>query len=442
MRYAQHSRRAVGTAIAALLTLSAAACAGGGSTGGSSAASSTASPLASVTGPVTITFDEAMSSGSQLSSLTALVKSFEQANPNITVTLQPSANYGVLYTKEKAQIAANTPPTIAQVYENWAAGYASSQVIVPISDLAGTSSPAQLSTFYTGIKNDLYLPDGKLWMWPFNKSIMVAAYNQDMLTAKNLSVPTTWADYATDMKAEAGKGVTGISINPGSSSAATGYETWLQVMAADNGTTVFAKDGSPQFTSPALVSALQYMVALKQAGALTVDTSSDYPGETALGAQKGASDITSAAGVYYEQQDAGTKFKLAVSGLPGQDNELSGTNLVVFSSATAQQKAAAWQFLQYLASAPAQATWATATGYLPVTSAALTSMQSYLAQNPWVSAAIPQLNTAITDPPFAWVEQCEGDISVAMQAALDNNTAPATALATAQSTCQNQKANS
>ena len=81
---------------------------------------------------------------------------------------------------------------------------------------------------------------------------------------------------------------------------------------------------------------------------MTVDTSSDYPGETALGAQKGGCDITSAAGVYYEQQDAGTNFKLAVTGLPGQDNELSGTNLVVFSAATAQQKAAAWQFMQYL----------------------------------------------------------------------------------------------
>ena len=77
-----------------------------------------------------------------------------------------------------------------------------------------------------------------------------------------------------------------------------------------------------------------------------------------------------------------------------------------------------------------------------MTSAALDSMQTYLSQDPWVTAAIPQLNTAITDPPFAWVEQCEGDISVAMQAALDNNTPPASALATAQSTCQSQKANS
>ena len=214
-----------------------------------------------MTGPVTITFDEAMSSGAQLSTLTSLVKSFEKANSDITVTLQASANYGVLYTKEKAQIAANTPPTIAQVYENWAAGYANSQVIVPISDLAGSSTPAQLATFYTGIQKDLYLPDGKLWMWPFNKSIQVAVYNQSMLTPKHLAVPTTWAQYATDLKTEAGGGVTGISINPGSSFVgAPPIRTWLEVMAADNGTPVFAADGSPQFTSPALVSALEYMV--------------------------------------------------------------------------------------------------------------------------------------------------------------------------------------
>jgi multiple sugar transport system substrate-binding protein len=443
MRSRKQTYRATGVAFAALLTLTAAACAGGGS-GGSTAASTTtsSSPLPSVTGPVTITFDEAMSSGAQLKTITALVKTFEAANPDITVTLQASADYGTLYTKEKAQIAAGTPPTIAQVYEDWAASYADSQVIVPISTLAGTASPTQLSTFYTGIQKDLRLPDGKLWMWPFNKSIQVAVFNQNMLTAKGLTAPTTWAAFATDLKAEAGHGVTGISINPGSSSGATGYETWLEVMAADNGTPAFSPAGVPQFTSTALVSALQYLVGLKTAGALTVDTSSDYPGETALGAEKGGADITTAAGVYYEQQDAGTKFTVDVTGLPGTDNQLSGTNIVAFAAATAQQKAAAWTFMQYLASAQAQATWASATGYLPVTSAALADMTGYLAQNSWVTAAIPQLNTAITDPPFAWVDQCEGDISVAMQAALDNGTAPASALATAQSSCLSQQANS
>ena len=436
-------RTASAAFVAALALAGTAACAGGGSTATASATS--ASPLPTVTGPVTITFDEAMSSGTQKSTLDKLVSQFEATNPNITVKLSASANYGVLLTKEKAEVAAGSAPTIAQVYESWAADYANSQVITPISDLAGTSSPTQLSSFYTGVRKDLYLPDGKLWEWPFNKSLQVLFYNQDLLTAKGLSTPTTWDQFATTLKAATGNGVTGISIDPGGVSGVTSGEEMLEEIAASNGATLYGTGGTPKFTSAGAVAALQYLVDLKSAKALVTGT--NYPGETALGNKTGLADISSSAGYYYENQAVGGKFKLTTTGLPagsaGSVDMMAGTNLVVFSAATAQQKAAAWTFMQYLTTAPAQAQWAAATGYLPVTAQALTdpAMSSYLAGNPWVSAVIPSLNTAITDPPYTWVTKCGTYLSAAIQAGL-SGTSAASAMGTAQTACTAAKANS
>jgi len=117
---------------------------------------------------------------------------------------------------------------------------------------------------------------------------------------------------------------------------------------------------------------------------------------------------------------------------------MAGANVVVYSSATEQQQAAAWTFLQYLASPTEQAIWAAGTGYLPVTAQALTdpAMSTFVAQNPYVTAAANSLSTAFVDPPYQWVTDCETNLETAMEAILDNGTAPSSALGTAQSSCQ------
>ncbi|HEY8724068.1 MAG TPA: extracellular solute-binding protein, partial [Gaiellaceae bacterium] len=144
---------------------------------------------------VTITFMEAMSSGAQKPALDLLTKRFEASHPGITVNLIAEPNYGVLQQKEQASIAAGAPPTIAQAYENWAAGYADAKAIIPISGYVNNKKvgvkPADQQQIWKGVWKDLYLPDGKIWMWPFNKSDYVVYYNADMLQKAGLPVPKT-----------------------------------------------------------------------------------------------------------------------------------------------------------------------------------------------------------------------------------------------------------
>jgi ABC-type glycerol-3-phosphate transport system substrate-binding protein len=255
-----------------------------------------------------------------------------------------------------------------------------------------------------------------------------------MLSANGLSAAADWNTFATDLEAASKNGVTGITIDP---SAKTSGEEWLEELAASYGTAAFAADGTPQFTSSAMVKALGYLQNLKTKGALATGT--NYPGETALGGQKGLADISSSAGYYYENEAIGGKFKLTTTAVP-QTDMMAGGNFFVFSSATAQQQAAAWEFLQFVSSPAEQAVWGAGTGYLPVTAQALTepAMSAYLTKNPWVSQIASGLNTAIVDPPQQWVDDCGTLLATALQAGL-SGTSATSALNTAQTACLQKK---
>jgi ABC-type glycerol-3-phosphate transport system substrate-binding protein len=183
---------------------------------------------------------------------------------------------------------------------------------------------------------------------------------------------------------------------------------------------------------------MQFLQAEKANGSLAVggSTTDLYPGEDALTGGSGAEDLTSSAGVNYEQAPNGDTLEFAA--LPG-DSMMQGANLVVYSSATTQQRAAAWELLQYLASPTAQAVWSQGVGYYPVTSQALADMSaSYLAKNPWIEQTIGNLDTAFFDPGFVWVTDCETYLENAVSAAL-SGTSATSALQTAQSACAAKK---
>ncbi|MFE9426814.1 extracellular solute-binding protein [Kitasatospora sp. NPDC006697] len=416
-------------------TVLAAACALGALGACSSGSSKSTAADAGSGGTTTISFMQIMISGTQKSTLVALTDAFQKANPNIKVDLQYQPDYGTLHAKETAGVAAHNPPTIGQVYESWAAEYAKSQVILPVSQYAGSDKPAGLGDFYQGVQKDLRLPDGKLWMWPFNKSVQVIFSNQNMLQAKGINPPTTWDEFATAAKAVSGNGVTAISVDPGTTASPGGGTILFQALCAANGTPDFAPDGTPQINSPAAVQAMSYLADLKKAGALAVGT--NFPGETALGAQKGAFDMSSAAGYYFENQAVGGKFTLATQVLPSGSsgkpaNVLSGTNIAMFASASKAQQAAAWKYMQFLASAESQAQWSSTTGYLPVTPKALDQMGDFLAKNPYMKTAAGALDYAFAQPALPWVAKAQGEEVVALQKVLEQGTDPAAALNAAQ----------
>lgn len=383
-------------------------------------------------GKTTVTFMEAMSSGTLRSSMETLTKRFEKRHPDIDVKLQVEPDYTTLRNKETAALSAGKPPTIGQAYSDWAATYAKSNVIVPLDQYATKSDVAAL---YPGVAGDLYLPGHKLYMWPFNKSVVIQYYNTTMLKKKHLAAPKTWDEFATTAKKLSGDGTVGIAIDPGNSAGPAGGEAWYEILAAANGTPVFAADGTPRFTSDAAVKAMKYLVGLKKAGALSLGK--NYPGQVALGAGKGAFDVSSVASYFYNKAAVKGRFPMGTAPLPtGADgtpaNQLAGTNIVMFGKASDAERTAAWTYLKFLTSAGSQAYWASHSGYLPVTPAALPKMTDFIKANPYQKFAAETLTTAKADPPYPWVTEAQGELAVAMTSALTGRQSPAAALADAQ----------
>ncbi|MGH9069516.1 MAG: ABC transporter substrate-binding protein [Acidimicrobiales bacterium] len=380
---------------------------------------------------------EAMSSGTQKPTLATLTSQFEKAHPNITVKLVTEPDYATLRQKEEAAVAAGSPPTLGQAYENWAASYASSQAIVPLTSFVSGSdgiTSAAKAQIWKGVWKDLHLPDGKVWMWPFNKSDYVVFYNSNMLQKAGVSVPTTWAQYAKVAKKLTTGNQWAESIDTGTLSAPqNGTYVYLSIVSSYGGQWV--SNGKPNLDSPAAVKALTYLQGLQKEGALKIGT--NYPGQTALGAGHGAFDISTVAAYPYDLKAVGKKFTMKVAAVPsgpaGQGNAMEGTNLVIFSKATPAEQAAAWSYMKWLSEPKQTAYWAEQTGYLPVTKAALPLMSSYISTHPIQKIAADALQHATGTPPYAWWTQAVGQVGQALQAVLVNGQSPSAALKSAQS---------
>ncbi len=417
--------------------LSAAGC-------GSQASSTTAS---APKGPVTITFMEAMSSGTLATTMEHMTKEFEASHKNIKVTLIAKPSYGDLRTATEAAVTAGSPPTIAQAYESWAATYAKSSAIVPLGsyiDGADGISTSLKSSIWPGIWKDLYLPDGKIWMWPFNKSDFVMYYNQTWLKKEHLAVPATWTQFAKEAKTVTSPSANtwAVSMDPGTSSdPGNGTYLYISLIRADGGHIM--KDGHPNFDSPQAQEALTYLEGLYKDGSLKLGTS--YPGQTALGAQRGLFDLSTIASYYYDQEADAGKFSLQVAALPtgshGAGNVLQGTNIVMFSKATTAQKNAAWTYMKWL-TAPAQtAYWAIHTGYLPVEKSAVPLMGSYYTTHPYQKIAADSLASATPLPAIPGFTEATGALSNAMEEVMVGHESVKTALKQAQQSAVSVLAN-
>ena len=83
--------------------------------------------------------------------------------------------------------------------------------------------------------------------------------------------------------------------------------------------------------------------------------------------------VGSNAGENFVKQGVGDKFEVAAAPYPTSASLQQGTDLYVFSSATAEQKTAAYMFLKFLTTKENQITWASQTGYMPVRQSAIDS---------------------------------------------------------------------
>lgn len=327
---------------------------------------------------VTITFWHAMGRAHG-PILETLVNKFMEENPDIKVELVYQGGYGALQQKLVAAVAAGTPPTIAQQYENWTVTWLDALVDLDLflpEELIADIHPAFIQYF-----------EGRLVTVPFNKSIIVLVYRPDLVSEP----PRTWEEFLAVVE--------GIGKDEEKQLYATGFrppnpemfltflaqaggsilsEDWTQV-TINNAAGLEAAEFAAKLAPYALVQS-GYINEAMRAGAdiaLWLDSSAGWPYNVSAAQERGV--------------------PIAVTTVPCHktcDSMIQGTNLAIFSlNQSLEQIKAAARLIEFLLRKDNIVYWAKESGYLPVTMSAIESEEwkAYIEESPIAKAATAQL---------------------------------------------------
>lgn len=313
--------------------------------------------------PVEITFWHAMN-GEQETALQKLVDKFTKENSNITVTLQNQSSYPDLQQKITATTASPKDlPTITQAYPDWLINAMDENLVVDLKPYIENKTLKfdNYDDILEGFRQASTI-DGKIYGMPFNKSTEVLWYNKTLLDKHNIAVPKTYEEFAKASKEVKEKA---NIVGGGFDSLSNYYTTYLK-----NEDVTFDSKLDPN--SEASKKAVNYYLDGIKGGYFRIAGTDKYLSGP-FGNETIALYVGSNAGEAFVKQGVGDKFEIGAAPYPAKYVMQQGTDLFVFSSATAEQKTAAYKLLQFLTTKENQIEWAKATGYIPVRKSAIES---------------------------------------------------------------------
>ncbi len=347
--------------------------------------------------------------------LDEMVNEFNKTHPQITVKAISMGRYEALSQKLMAAIAAGTQPELAQTYESWTTKFIKGDAIVPMEDFVNGPyglSPEEIDDIYpVFIKSSTI--DGKLWQFPFNKSVRVMYYNKDRFYQVGLDTdkpPRTWTEF-TDVckKLTEDKDKDGIPEKYGTSFSLSVWQ--FENLLLQAGGEIMNEDNTKvMFNSAAGIKALNFLNdLLNKYKVAYLSTGYDWQNDF-LSGKVGIVEGTSVSLAYMKK--GGIHFHFGVAPIPYDKTKrsvISGTNVVIFRNEkdpkSAEKQKAAWEFIKWFTSPKQTAKWSLLTYYMPVRRSALQDerMQKRFAELPGLKGIYEQLDYATVEPQIeAW----------------------------------------
>lgn len=345
-------------AVAGLALVGTAACSNGGS---SSSSTSDTNKIPKVTKKTTVVFWHGMQ-GQQETTLKKLAKEFEAKNSNIKIKLEQQGDYDNLQAKLTSTMQSpKNLPTITQAYPGWLQSAAKNKMLVNLTPYINNKEVGWGSVAASEIKQDMLdgaQINGTQYGIPFNKSIEVLIYNPDMLKKYGITkVPSTNAELkqaAQTIYQKSNHKVVGAGFD--------NLNNYYVLGMKNEGQNFSSK---VDFTGKESSRVLDYFVKGEKAGYFRMPGSDKYL-YVPFTNQKLAMFVTSSSTETWIKQAAKKGFKYEVAARPGKYTMQQGTDIYMFSHASAMEKAAAFKFMRFLSSKENQIKWAKETGYIPV----------------------------------------------------------------------------
>ncbi|RSX52374.1 ABC transporter substrate-binding protein [Bifidobacterium callimiconis] len=398
------------------------ALAGCGSTGSGQDTTSEATPDTTITGNVTITFWHGMT-GDQEKTLQQITDAFMKENPKITVKLQNQSSYDGLQQKlTAAQQSPKNLPTITQAYSSWMINAIDDDLVVDQTPYIESKDQNlkfdNWDDVLEGLRKSVTL-DGKIYGMPFNKSTEVLWYNKDMFDELGLKVPTSFEELETTAKAiHDAKGIPGAGFDS--------LQNFYSVYLSDHGSE-FGKD--LDVTSKASQDAFTYYQDGVRDGWLRTAGTDQYM-SAPFASEKVGMYIGSSAGESFVKEGAAGKFTYAAAPEPSKHAIQQGTDIYMFTSASSQQRTAAYLYEKYLTGKDNQITWGVQTGYIPIRTSAITDSKYTSADTAIAPILADATRNLIAAPIKPSSEQATTDVEKSLEAVLaDPNSSVKDALA-------------
>ncbi len=395
--------------MAAVMSMTLAACGGSATSGGTTAAGSTdaaTTKAASDTqapaegGKTVITLWHAMG-GVNGEATEALVKAFNESQNEIEVKSEYQGKYDDLITKLKAAMQSGSMPDVCQMYDIGTKFMTDSGHAIPVQDMFATTNfdPSTVMNIITSY----YTVNGKQMSMPFNVSTPMLYYNKDVFKAAGLDPNTPPKTF--DEVLEFSKKIVESKAAPVGYAQAI-YGWFFEQQIAGQGK-FYANNENGRKAPATEVDFLNNGAGLKifetwkklmdsgyadNYGSTTADT------QTAFFSGQAAMIIESTA--ILKTATESSDFEIGTGYLPKIDASaadggviIGGASLWMMDNKDEAKKNAAWKFIEFTTTPDSQATWSMSTGYFAVNPKAYETpaMKDFIAQNPNFTTAINQL---------------------------------------------------
>ena len=378
--------------------------------------------LDSATGPVEITFWHGMTADLE-KELTRLTDAYNSSQSKVKVTLQNQGGYEQVIDKYM-QSGQDSRPDLVQAPEYAVQSFRDTDSFIPVeacSKDAGYDTSALLPSAVNA-----YATGGVQWAMPFNVSNPVLYYNKKVFAAAGLDPekpPTTLEELASTSKqiVDSGAASYGLVLDTSFDSGGGWFiEQWFakaREFYADNENGRVAPATKVLFDGATGVEIMSFLQRGVQDGTFfnVGDNASgqdtflkiadvNEPGAMTIGTSAGLGTVLAAIAAGIAPNVA--VEDLGIAPMPGPNASLTvlvgGASLWIPADKGDEKAAAAWDFIQYLASAETQSAWASATGYVPMRddAVALDPLKSTYTNDPRFRVAYDSL-VATPDEPTA-----------------------------------------
>lgn len=146
-----------------------------------------------------------------------LVDDFEEANPDVDVTLSPVPDQDDLLVRLTTAFRAGDPPDVFLVNYRSYGGFAEQGVLAPVQTFVDDSDVIDLDDYAPAALDAFRYNGDELTCFPQNVSSLEVYYNADLFEARGVPLPRTgwtWDDFLAAAEQLTGDGVYGVGVEP------------------------------------------------------------------------------------------------------------------------------------------------------------------------------------------------------------------------------------